>query len=436
LLHDEALADAEAWAADHPEKMDENAKDLLVESHEAEAYAAKRQRLQTVIRGVAALAIVIAGALFHFLSQAQQGRAALQETLAAATASLAEQQEAQAALSEVVAAGRAAQARAQQQAQKAQQRVWDARHDVLAAQSRALAAEAQALLAQDEGPQDTELPALLALEALRLAGQLPDARQASPSAQIALHKALGQPTVDPALPVTGDVTLAWLSADGRALTAGPDGGAVVWDAVTGRRLSALLGQHGASISYAVWSPSGDRVVTADVQGGAVIWDADRGLALARFRWANGLNALTWSPDGERLVAMSRLGAVRAWEAASGAAMWRWQPRGHDVIALEWSETGLRLTCIYAQGGFAVLDARSGGVVDEFQQEGEQPLPLKGYIALARVEEAGMLRLQGGDALRQTACARLSRNLTRDEWARYVGPDAPYRRTCPDLPPGE
>jgi len=31
-----------------------------------------------------------------------------------------------------------------------------------------------------------------------------------------------------------------------------------------------------------------------------------------------------------------------------------------------------------------------------------------------------------------ACARLPRNLTREEWQQYIG-DEPYRPTCPNLP---
>ena len=31
-----------------------------------------------------------------------------------------------------------------------------------------------------------------------------------------------------------------------------------------------------------------------------------------------------------------------------------------------------------------------------------------------------------------ACARLTRNLTTEEWRQYVG-DEPYRVTCPNLP---
>jgi len=32
-----------------------------------------------------------------------------------------------------------------------------------------------------------------------------------------------------------------------------------------------------------------------------------------------------------------------------------------------------------------------------------------------------------------ACRRLPRNLTREEWQRYVGPEVPYHATCPGKP---
>src|SRR5262249_6918822 len=35
-----------------------------------------------------------------------------------------------------------------------------------------------------------------------------------------------------------------------------------------------------------------------------------------------------------------------------------------------------------------------------------------------------------------ACRIANRNLSRQEWDQYIGPDIPYRRTCPDLPDGE
>jgi hypothetical protein len=35
-----------------------------------------------------------------------------------------------------------------------------------------------------------------------------------------------------------------------------------------------------------------------------------------------------------------------------------------------------------------------------------------------------------------ACSIANRNLTPDEWRTYFGSDAPYRRTCYNLPSGE
>jgi len=35
-----------------------------------------------------------------------------------------------------------------------------------------------------------------------------------------------------------------------------------------------------------------------------------------------------------------------------------------------------------------------------------------------------------------ACHRANRNLTQSEWNQFIGPDHPYRCTCPDLPPGD
>jgi len=41
-----------------------------------------------------------------------------------------------------------------------------------------------------------------------------------------------------------------------------------------------------------------------------------------------------------------------------------------------------------------------------------------------------------ETLAAMVCKKVGRNLTMDEWRRFVGPDIPYERTCPNLPPGE
>ena len=39
-------------------------------------------------------------------------------------------------------------------------------------------------------------------------------------------------------------------------------------------------------------------------------------------------------------------------------------------------------------------------------------------------------------LTEMVCERVWRNLTLDEWRRFVGADLPYERTCPNRPLGE
>jgi WD40 repeat protein len=39
-------------------------------------------------------------------------------------------------------------------------------------------------------------------------------------------------------------------------------------------------------------------------------------------------------------------------------------------------------------------------------------------------------------LRDKACSILSRNLTQDEWSRFMGNNIPYQKTCENLPPGQ
>jgi WD40 repeat protein len=54
--------------------------------------------------------------------------------------------------------------------------------------------------------------------------------------------------------------------------------------------------------------------------------------------------------------------------------------------------------------------------------------------LVTAGQDGMVRvwLWRSEDLISEACARLTRNLTPEEWQQYL-PGEPYRKTCPDLP---
>jgi hypothetical protein len=54
--------------------------------------------------------------------------------------------------------------------------------------------------------------------------------------------------------------------------------------------------------------------------------------------------------------------------------------------------------------------------------------------LASGGEDGMIKLWLVDEQKLIAalCLRVGSNLTKDEWARYIGPDTPWQPSCRDL----
>jgi dipeptidyl aminopeptidase/acylaminoacyl peptidase len=160
----------------------------------------------------------------------------------------------------------------------------------------------------------------------------------------------GRPVGEP-LTDGGSIMLAVaFRPDGKVLVSGSQGGARLWDAVTGRPLKALPGVR--RVELARFSPDGKRLLTAQP---AQLRDAATGQPVGQplqRRWL--LSALAFRPDGQVLAtADGRLGDnsqpegdVRLWDAATGA------PRGEPlpqplVTALEFSPDGKLL----AAGGW-------------------------------------------------------------------------------------
>jgi WD40 repeat protein/tRNA A-37 threonylcarbamoyl transferase component Bud32 len=96
--------------------------------------------------------------------------------------------------------------------------------------------------------------------------------------------------------------VAW-SPDGQTLaSAGDDGGARLWDAVSGEERASLLG-HTKLISALAFAPDGKTLVTAGGDGTARLWDSATGAALGvLWEETNSLSTVTFSPDGRFVAA--------------------------------------------------------------------------------------------------------------------------------------
>ena len=138
----------------------------------------------------------------------------------------------------------------------------------------------------------------------------------------------------------GHVTCVAFSPEGRTLAAGCDGGVVLWDLATRKRLAEapLPVQEGAVVGLA-FSPDGRTLATGYAapqgDGGVVLWDpaTRRRLAEAPLRVSEGsVTSVAFGPDGKTLAAgfghiavviagVAQIGGGDSIRKAGGVALW-------------------------------------------------------------------------------------------------------------------
>jgi WD40 repeat protein len=148
------------------------------------------------------------------------------------------------------------------------------------------------------------------------------------------------------------------------------GEARVWDAQTGRALTAPL-KHGDGVSRASFSPDGRRVVTASADGTARVWDAQTGEALTPpLKHGDRVYDASFSPDGRRVVTASADKTARVWDVQTGKPLtpplkhgdevWRasFSPDGRQVVTASGHSSSVN-TVKPQPGEARVWDARTG-----------------------------------------------------------------------------
>jgi WD40 repeat protein len=185
------------------------------------------------------------------------------------------------------------------------------------------------------------------------------------------------------------------SPDGTRIITTSGDVAEIWDAQDGGKLLELAG-HTETINYAAWSSDGERVLTASGDNTVRLWDANSGRSLLVLSGHNGpVDFAAWNPDNTLVITTSWDSTALVWDAISGKSLAQVSGYFDQVRHAVWSSDGSKFMTTSWGGPVRVFAVPIGNTAD-------------------------------------AACAHAVRNLTLEEWGKFLG-EQPYRGTCPGLP---
>jgi WD40 repeat protein len=256
---------------------------------------------------------------------------------------------------------------------------------------------------------------------------------------------------------TADVwQAAWNADESRILTASNDDTARVWDVETGNEV-VVLSPHADGVWWTVWNADGSRILTTGCdrysedrcwEGTARVWDAETGAELLiPLGHEFGVNRAVWNEDGSRILTAGSDGTAGVWNAETGAKMLTFSAYTYGVWQVTWNADGSHILTTgcdrYSayrcwEGAARVWDAETGTKL--FTLSGHtDPVAWAAWNAdesrILTASYDGTVRLwyTRMEDLLAEACRRAPRNMTQEEWRRFMKHEPDYRATCPNLP---
>jgi WD40 repeat protein/energy-coupling factor transporter ATP-binding protein EcfA2 len=277
-----------------------------------------------------------------------------------------------------------------------------------------------------------------------------------------------------------------LSNDERFLAAGTnEGNILLWDLNERDPLPRVLRGHTFIITHLCFSQVTGELASSSADGSVRIWNPAKGSEPGMLIEQNGsrMTTVCFSPDGNVLSWANEKGAIKAMHLKSMmVAPFVVQPSGASVYALAFSNDGNVLASGDANGTIRLWEAgRSyhpsislighlsrvselkfnpdsktlgscsydGSIrLWNFRSVEEPPVVMDDYdfwitcmdfatdgksLISGSADKTIRIRLIDMESLAGRLCADLTRNMTREEWNLYVGPDIEYSRTCEKLP---
>jgi WD40 repeat protein len=191
-----------------------------------------------------------------------------------------------------------------------------------------------------------------------------------------------------------DVMHAAWSPDGTKIITSSSDGVDIWDGESGRLVQELTNEIGGA-NYTAWSPDGERVLTANLDNTVRIWEAASGQLLAVLAGHNGpVDYAVWDPSGKFVLTASLDSTAGLWDAVSGKTLGVVSGYFGAVRHVAWSSDGSHFAPTSWGGPVRVFALAPGNTPEE-------------------------------------ACSLAVRNMTTEEWMRYL-PDEACRATCPEV----
>lgn len=195
------------------------------------------------------------------------------------------------------------------------------------------------------------------------------------------------------------------SPDGRTLASGAmDNTVRLWNLRQPNVAPIILRGHKNYVTSVAFSPDGHTLASGSDDKTVRLWNLrqpkDSPMILRGHE--NYVKSVAFSPDGHTLASSGNDQTVQLWDMR--------QPNAEPTI--------LRAVLSSSKDGFSSVT---------FNPDGQ---------SLAAGSDDGTIRIWNvhTETLADIVCKKVWRNLTLDEWSRFIGEDIPYERTCPHLPP--
>jgi WD40 repeat protein len=159
---------------------------------------------------------------------------------------------------------------------------------------------------------------------------------------------------------TAAVLYAAYSNDGtKIVTTSADHTARLWDAHTGRQLTAPL-QHDYAVLTADFSPDGRRVITGTVEGAVQIWDVETGHRIGvPLETTGAAQSVKFSPDGKIIAIGSDAGRASMWNATTGESLTPPIVYHEAVNTVSFSPDGSQILTATGDGVADLLSSKTG-----------------------------------------------------------------------------